>query len=137
MSLEKNLILALEKVSESIMKCKLEVINEQNLGLGLNYYVYLDRIRKLGFPSFGELAEKLNVSKPAITAVVNKLIKLGYVEKVQSAEDKRVFCVQLTETGMTISDTLLKAHERFIKQVKSSMDEEELKTLVSLINKLP
>ncbi len=44
-----------------------------------------------------ELANKLNLSRPATTQKVNELEKKGYIIKTQSKEDKRVTYLSLSE----------------------------------------
>jgi len=44
-----------------------------------------------------QLADKLKMSRPAITQKVNDLEKLGMVNRTQSAEDKRVFYISISD----------------------------------------
>lgn len=67
-----------------------------------NDYYYLTTIHYMNGPNFSQVAEVLKLTKPAITALVVKLSKLGLLEKVQSEEDKRIFYVVLTEKGRKI-----------------------------------
>jgi len=46
-----------------------------------------------------DISKKINRDKSTITSLVNKLVKLGYVEKVKNAEDSRVTIVVLTKKG--------------------------------------
>lgn len=46
-----------------------------------------------------EIAKRIGRDKSTVTPLVNKLVGLGYVEKVAGKQDKRVTFVQLTEQG--------------------------------------
>ncbi len=67
-----------------------------------NDYFYLTSIYYMNHPTLSELARKHEVTKPAISVIVRKLMKLELVEKVQSEQDRRVFTVQLTAKGKNI-----------------------------------
>jgi DNA-binding MarR family transcriptional regulator len=63
--------------------------------------------------SVKELAEKIHRTQPTVTVLVNKLEKLGYVEKIKDEEDGRITWIKLTDKGIrlqpvfrTISDKL-------------------------------
>ena len=67
-----------------------------------NDYYYLLVIQSLENPNFSNIAEKLNMTRPAVTAIIRKLSSMNIVEKVQSDKDKRMFYVRLTEKGKNI-----------------------------------
>lgn len=68
----------------------------------MNDYYYLTSIYQLGMPKLGELAAKLNLTKPAISALVKRLEKNELIIKTQSKEDKRVYYVGLTDKAIRI-----------------------------------
>jgi DNA-binding MarR family transcriptional regulator len=67
-----------------------------------NDYYYLTAIYYLGKPNFSQIANELGLTKPAITVLIQKLIKMGLIEKIQSDNDKRVYYVNLTDKGEKI-----------------------------------
>jgi DNA-binding MarR family transcriptional regulator len=67
-----------------------------------NDYYYLLVIQSLQRPNFSQIAERLSVTKPAVSAIIRKLIHMNLVEKSQSKEDKRMYYVELTEKGKHI-----------------------------------
>lgn len=52
--------------------------------------------------SIKELAEKIHRTQPTVTVLVNKLEKLGYVERIKSKEDGRITSIKLTEKGIQL-----------------------------------
>jgi DNA-binding MarR family transcriptional regulator len=68
----------------------------------INDYYYLTVIYQLGMPNFGDVANALHLTKPSISAMVQRLMKNGLVSKIQSEEDKRIFHLKLTEKGTQI-----------------------------------
>ena len=84
-------------------------------------------------PTYGELAHKLNLSKPAITAIVNKLIKQNLVYKEQSMTDKRTYHIKLTKNGFDIYNSCRLAHNDLEKYIAEKLTDEEYKQLVHLL----
>jgi DNA-binding MarR family transcriptional regulator len=70
-----------------------------------------------------------------VTAIVSKLMHKGYVEKVQSAEDRRAFYVLLTDKGKALSLLHDNVHRRIAEHFAHALDEHELHQLARLLNK--
>lgn len=77
-------------------------------GQRMSYHtiMYLDIISYLeGRCTVSSLAETLRISKPAVTMKVNELVAAGLVQKVQSAEDKRIFYLRVApEVEQSLED---------------------------------
>lgn len=52
--------------------------------------------------SVKELAEKIHRTQPTVTVLVNKLEKLGYVERIKIEEDGRITSIKLTKKGIQL-----------------------------------
>lgn len=67
-----------------------------------NDYYYLLVIQSLQTPNFSQIADELSLTKPAVSAIIRKLVNMNLVDKVQSQEDKRIHYVKLTKKGESI-----------------------------------
>ena len=85
-----------------------------------------------------EIAEKIEKDKSTVTALVNKLIKQGYIEKTKDILDNRVVFVTLTEKGKSLEPMFNKISEELISKVYEGISENEkeelLKTLIKIKN---
>lgn len=80
------------------------------------------------------LSEKLHMSRPRVTAILNTLKKKGLVETEQDKEDRRRLTVKITEKGLIlINDKQAKAKEYFNLFI-DSVGEENARELISIIN---
>ncbi|QOX65714.1 MarR family transcriptional regulator [Anoxybacterium hadale] len=95
--------------------------------------------------SMSDLSEILHVTKPNITVLIDKLVKLDYVERVNNSQDRRVILIRLTGKGEAF---IGKSSEELIKsvvQLLDYLDQEDLdvvkqttqamKTLIAKLNK--
>ncbi len=103
--------------------------------LSMRQVSYMDTIARLGHPSFGELAEALGVTRPSVTALVGKLIRNGYVQKVQDGEDRRSFHILLTQKGQQFTQIHQKMHQRVVQALTDRLEETEIEQLAALLYK--
>lgn len=102
-----------------------------------NDYYYLLVIQSLQRPNFSQIAEKLALTKPAVSAIIRKLTKMNLVEKQQSSEDKRVYYVQLTAKGRNILQGDRAVYKWVTDTIKDiSTDEKELKMVENIVSTL-
>lgn len=83
-----------------------------------------------------ELANNLNVTDGAITQLVKGLIDLGYLEKLQDKEDKRIVKITFTLSGRKKFDRFRQNHIRKIEGFLSKLDNEEIKVLNKLFSQI-
>lgn len=86
-----------------------------------------------------ELANKLKMSRPAITQKINDLEKLGMIVKTRSNEDKRVFYISLSKELKEILKepkmaTVLDAVEEKFPEEKKEVFKEILDFMADYVN---
>ena len=57
----------------------------------------METIQALGSPTVNEFASFMRISTPNAAYKINSLIRKGYVQKIQSAQDKREYHLQVTQ----------------------------------------
>ncbi|MBC8390864.1 MAG: MarR family transcriptional regulator [Actinobacteria bacterium] len=97
---------------------------------------YLEAISNLNNPYLGELATELNLSKPSITAIIDKFEEKEFIRKVKSDEDRRVSHIHMAERGKEIEKVHSKIHMRISNIFTSKLTKNELKSLIHLLSKI-
>jgi DNA-binding MarR family transcriptional regulator len=77
----------------------------------------------------GEIASRLGISLPAATALADRLVSGGVVERIQGA-DRRVVWVSVTDRGVALMDRLAEGLERRIDFAIEHSDPRGLDALV-------
>ena len=67
------------------------------------FYFLSDAERPLAFT---EIFNSWEISKSSLSEVINKYHRLGFIEKIDSVEDKRSFSIALTEKGKELRNIL-------------------------------
>lgn len=104
--------------------------------LSMRQLLYMETIAQMNHPAFSELAERLNVTKPSVTALVQKLIRMGYVKKVQSEEDRRVYHIVLTSKGEKFTEMHAHMHRLIAQKLAENLDADEVQQLSTLLQKV-
>lgn len=95
----------------------------------------IELIVELQNPTLTELSERLKITKPSTTALIDKLESWGYVQKVKSDLDKRSAHVHLTPKGEGAGQLHEKVHVAIARQLCQNLTDSEKEILVVLLNK--
>ncbi len=80
-----------------------------------------------------ELAERLGVTTGTLTVGVDKLEKMGLVERKPHEKDRRSWLIVLTEKGKLMYEQHHRFHQEFTHEITSDLSNEEIKTLSKLL----
>lgn len=83
-----------------------------------------------------EIARMIDRDKSTLTALVDKLEDLGYVERVKDRQDQRVVNLQLTRKAYSIRPVMLGISRSLLSNLYKGFSEPEKKELVRLLDKL-
>ena len=76
-----------------------------------------------------DIAHKMGHSTAAATGLVDRLEKLGFVERKQAADDRRKIIVRITNQGVKMVAKMRKHIATNISDIMSDMDAEEAQTI--------
>ena len=110
--------------------CILNLSNELNRGnISFPQFFLLAYLSSEDYLTMSDIAKKMGHSTAAATGLVDRLEKLGYVERVHAAEDRRKIMVRITHKGTELVAHMRKEIAANLADMMSEMDEEEAETL--------
>ena len=134
---KEHLLLVFENMIKTKSECSCEILSECGLSdITIKQIGYLKIIDEHGDVTFSRLAKITRNSKPTVTEMVNKFVKMDCVYKEKSPEDGRIFYIRLTEKGRRIARAEENALLRVIEKMAGSLDEKEIDTLIDLLEKV-
>ncbi len=83
-----------------------------------------------------KLAELIDRKKSTVTTLVDKMIKLGYVEKNRDDVDNRIYLISLTSKGQLYRERVVEISDKLINKVYKTMPEEERLQLVKSLKEI-
>lgn len=78
-----------------------------------------------GPSTMSQLSKVMLLEKGSFSPVVNRLMELSYIEKIQDKNDKRKFLLHLNDEGRAFSEEFKGYHAAFIKKVLSKLSVDE------------
>lgn len=85
-------------------------------------------------PNFGDVAKALNLTKPAVSALIKRLMRHELIEKIQCKEDKRIFYLSLTEKGKAMIEGDHEIFSRLESAIRTTVNTDQLQALDGLLN---
>lgn len=83
-----------------------------------------------------DLAKKIDKDKSTVTALVDKLIKLGYVKKSRDEKDNRIVFVTLTESGRNLKPMFDSISHDLIEKIYKDIPQAEKEALILTLEKI-
>lgn len=96
-------------------------------------YYYLTAIYNMEHPNFGDVADALRLTKPAVSALIKRLTSHGLIEKIQCAQDKRIYYLSITEKGKQMVKGNAKLFTHLESIIASSVTSDQLQALDCLL----
>ena len=83
-----------------------------------------------------QLAEQLDISKPAVSRALDSLETKGFVARQQNLDDRRVHRVRLTDQARAIGPAVEQAYNQLYALAMQGISQEELDYFVKLFGRM-
>ncbi|MGI6176657.1 MAG: MarR family winged helix-turn-helix transcriptional regulator [Christensenellales bacterium] len=124
----------IEKINRIKMYHRSEDAKQQG-GRGTGFVLtYLYYHGNQALPS--ELGQKMNVSTPRVTAILNELEARGLITRSISPEDRRNINVMLSDKGRQVVEERLSKQRKSIQLLVERLDEADVKAFLRVLDVL-
>lgn len=130
---------SLVRTSDEVLKIGNDLFARHNISKGRFVVLILlsDEMQKQCLSKTpAELAEAAGCTRATMTGLIDSLERDGLVKREPDAQDRRMMRVVLTEAGHSLIETMLPKHFQQVSHMMSGLNEEELKTLAGLLEKI-
>ena len=86
--------------------------------------------------TMSEIAQNVDKDKSTTTVLIEKLVKLGYVQREKSKIDSRVSFISLSEKGKSYTKRMEQISKELSEKFYAGFSEDEKKTVFSLLKKI-
>jgi len=102
----------------------------------LPQYISLDLLDSDKLFKMKDIAGQLRISLPAVSGLIDRLVRLKMVKRSYDPDDRRVIYVSLTEQGKETVDKVRSARRKIITRIFSNLNSQERETYLTLIRKI-
>ncbi|WP_026555319.1 MarR family winged helix-turn-helix transcriptional regulator [Arthrobacter sp. 35W] len=129
---------------ESLFRAQVTVMRQlgkepslKKLGAGEYDILYTLTQCKSGWLRLNEFNDKVLISQPSISRMVERMEKRGLIQRRTADDDRRGVLIGLTEAGAAAQKEVGREHVKHIAELLGAgLDEEEMRTLLALTTKL-
>ncbi|MEE9433317.1 MAG: MarR family transcriptional regulator [Sphingorhabdus sp.] len=82
------------------------------------------------------IADRLGLNESAVTAMVRRLVALGYIERRQSQNDGRAKLLTLTPLGKDVQANVRPPFRKINNRIENTLSEEEIENLAEYLERL-
>ena len=137
MEREEHLFEVFENLIRIKNECSCTIFSECGLSdMTVRQIAYLKTIDEQGEVTFSRLAEITRNSKPTITEMINKFVRMECVYREPCPDDGRILYIRLTDKGQKIAKAEQYALRRVIERMMNSLDEDEMDLLIGILQKV-
>jgi DNA-binding MarR family transcriptional regulator len=134
---EEHLFEVIENLLRLKNECSCTIFSECGLSdLTVRQIAYLKAIAEQDEVTFSRLAEITHNSKPTITEMINKFVRMECVYREPCPDDGRILYIRLTDKGQKIAKADHYAMRRVIERMMNSLDEDETDLLIGILQKV-
>jgi DNA-binding MarR family transcriptional regulator len=83
-----------------------------------------------------ELADKLEVKPSAVTVMIDRLEKAGFVTRIHDTVDRRAIFVEVTASGKEVLNRVVAKRNEIISSYLSNLKPEEVELVTELLEKM-
>ncbi len=137
MDREEHLLEVFENLIRIKNECSCTIFSECGLSdMTVKQIAYLKAIDEQGEVTFSRLAEITRNSKPTITEMINKFVRMECVYRQRCPDDGRILYIHLTDKGKKVAQAEKYALRQVIERMIHSLDEHELDLLDEILRKV-
>jgi MarR family 2-MHQ and catechol resistance regulon transcriptional repressor len=104
--------------------------------LSITDFSVLEVLYHKGKQTIQQIGKSILISNSSMTYVIDKLEQKGLLKRNACPDDRRVIHVTLTDIGLELMNEIMPKHEEFVDDTFSSLDTNEVDTLVLFLKKL-
>ncbi len=140
--LDRKLLVQLDEMVPALVRSFriLDPRGPAGLEITLNQYFVLSLFARKESFGMGELARHMGTSSGNMTAMIDRLVRAGMVERARSEKDRRVVIVKLSPTGLELADRVRRTTKagmrRIMRRIPDSQKQAFFDTLVSVTTAL-
>ncbi|MFU0799514.1 MAG: MarR family transcriptional regulator [Xylanivirga thermophila] len=89
-----------------------------------------------GVNTTSDIATRLSISPAASSKFIDQIEKMGYIERINSAKDRRIHMLRLTKAGFSVMNDNINVRIDILKEILSCLEQDEIHTLADILEKL-
>lgn len=134
--LSNTIFFQLDRAIKSYRQYAQKQLNDKGFQITVDQWLVLKTITDQPDISQNEIAEFIYKDKASVTRIIDLLITKGYLQRETSAENRRRVKLTITKAGKNIIQQILPTIKAYRKNALVGIEENELSTVNSMLEKI-
>ncbi len=127
----------ISKIREKVNRFILSELTKNGIDdIGTSHGDIIYALMKTPKLTMADISKRINKDKSTVTALVDKLVRLGYVTKERDKEDARVVYVALTDKGSELESIFESVSAEMLDVFYLNVSEQEKQELLRILKKI-
>ena len=112
---------------------------KDELGMGrisIAQFLALDLLDKSDSLMMKDIAKAMNVSLPATSGLINRLVTMKFVKRIYDEKDRRIIRIVLTSKGKEIVERVRAQRKKIVEAIFGKLTEGERKNYLDILRKI-
>ncbi|MCR8630250.1 MarR family winged helix-turn-helix transcriptional regulator [Paenibacillus radicis (ex Xue et al. 2023)] len=133
----RDVISIISKIREKVNRFILAEMVKQGIeGIGTSHGDIIYALFKNSRLTMADISKRINKDKSTVTALVDKLVRLGYVTKERDREDTRIVYVALTPKGSELEPIFEAISKELLDLFYLNISDKEKEDLLNILKKI-
>ncbi|WP_251409949.1 MULTISPECIES: MarR family winged helix-turn-helix transcriptional regulator [Paenibacillus] len=133
----RDIVSLISKIREKVNRFIVSEMAENGIdGIGTSHGDIIYALFKTPRMTMADISQRINKDKSTVTALVEKLVQLGYVTKERSQEDARVVHVALTPKGSELEHSFESISHKMLDVFYINISDQEKEDLLKVLSKI-
>lgn len=102
----------------------------------LPQFVILDFLLNKQVANMTEISRFMGVSTAAITGIVDRLVKYGYVARMPEPQDRRIIKIMLTSTGSSLAKKIIQQRRKTVMDIFGKVSESDRSEYLRILSRV-
>ncbi len=131
-----NICLLVRQLRDGLAHRLEEDLAANGYPINLSQFLVLRKLDVLGPMSAIDLARTIDHNPGAMTRLLDRLEKMGYLRRAPHVGDRRTLRIELTDAGLDLSHELRACGERMAEHALRTLSQEERDQFVALLERV-
>lgn len=130
-----------DKVSETMAVIYKEFMKQQasefyKLKVTVPQLAILEFLYRGGESNMSDMAHNMNVTTAAMTGIIDRLVRDGYVARSHDNNDRRVIWIKLTAKGSSIVKSIIEKKRQLTSKIFSTLSHSEREEYLKILTRI-
>ena len=100
------------------------------------YFRLLHHVNQDDPPKLTDLSKRSITKKSNITKMIDKLVKMDYIERFPDPKDRRITRLRITDDGLKTRNEMIQQEKEFVQEMYKNIPADKLPSYIEMVTQI-